>query len=218
MRLGDLRFGLRASIDRRRLLGMAGSLAATGLIVACDRDGGDRTANDPPTTAQPQPSAASVQIEVTPETPLIDERFALRVSGLPPGQSVTLRAILNDSNGQPAAAAAVFTADAAGVVGLTQQAPANETGSYVGVDGMDLVWSATAAAAALLSTADRPAPGFNPNRRSVVEIDGVSVADRSITRLAWAPGVQRIEVRESGLASADSWPQVIQFLTELLRA
>jgi hypothetical protein len=61
------------------------------------------------------------------------------VSGLEPGQEVSLRSRLLRSDSRWWSGAARFVADAAGCVDLTRDAP--REGAYAGVDPMGLFWA-----------------------------------------------------------------------------
>jgi dienelactone hydrolase len=79
-------------------------------------------------------------LSVTP-TPLGgDVPASIRLSGLAPGDEVTIHAELGDKSGNPWMSEATFLADRGGRVDLTRQAP--QRGSYDGVDPMGLLWSA----------------------------------------------------------------------------
>jgi hypothetical protein len=78
-------------------------------------------------------------ITVRPERPLIDDRLAVTIAGLPPRQEVTCRAEMRDGFGRRWVSAATFLSDADGCVDLTTQAPVS--GAYAGVDPMGLFWT-----------------------------------------------------------------------------
>lgn len=67
--------------------------------------------------------------------------IALSVSGLVPGEQVTLSASATDCSGYAWVSSAVFTADSTGNVDLGSDAPAS--GSYQGKHAMGLLWSLT---------------------------------------------------------------------------
>ncbi|WP_084700372.1 acyl-CoA thioesterase/bile acid-CoA:amino acid N-acyltransferase family protein [Streptacidiphilus anmyonensis] len=69
----------------------------------------------------------------------MDEDAHIQVTGLPPGAQVTLTAHAVARQGVPWDAAAVFRANADGVVDPSRSAPVS--GSYQGVDDMGIVWS-----------------------------------------------------------------------------
>jgi pimeloyl-ACP methyl ester carboxylesterase len=76
---------------------------------------------------------------VTPAQPLMDERLAITVSGLPPRRSITIRARSQAHDRRYWESAAVFTSDSNGFINLAAQAPLS--GTYSGADGMGLFWS-----------------------------------------------------------------------------
>ncbi|MBZ5670173.1 MAG: acyl-CoA thioesterase/BAAT N-terminal domain-containing protein [Acidobacteriia bacterium] len=76
---------------------------------------------------------------VTPARPLMDERLAITVSGLPPRRPITIRARSRAHDRRYWQSVAVFTSDPHGFIDLAAQAPLS--GTYSGVDGMGLFWS-----------------------------------------------------------------------------
>jgi dienelactone hydrolase len=83
----------------------------------------------------------AIQLNVTPETSLVDEGVVIRITGLAAGQYVTLRAETKDGALRSWSSSATYAADASGAVDLTRQAPLS--GTYSGVDGLGLLWSMT---------------------------------------------------------------------------
>ncbi len=70
---------------------------------------------------------------------LADEVVKIRVEGLDPAQTITLRASLKDDLDQPWNSYATFVSDETGVVDVTTQAPIS--GTYDFADPMGLFWS-----------------------------------------------------------------------------
>ncbi len=111
-----------------------------GLLAACCPGG-------PGAPAMPSAPPASLwagftydgvyRIEVDPPIALLDTPVAIRVTGLQPGQPITLRARMALQTAWESWA--TFKADATGVVDVTSAAPVY--GTYTGVDGMGLFWS-----------------------------------------------------------------------------
>src|SRR5579875_3826473 len=129
---------------------------------------------------------ASIALTATPVSALMDQPVAIRVSGLEPGEPVTLHASMSDYRKHTFAAQATFVADAHGIVDVTRQAP--RYGSYSGVHAM---WLDVLADQRLL-------------------------AHTTLTRTMKAPGVTRTVVHEDGLvgvlykpASPDRHPAVL---------
>ncbi|GHH46349.1 acyl-CoA thioesterase/bile acid-CoA:amino acid N-acyltransferase family protein [Lentzea cavernae] len=116
------------------------------------------------------------EILVDPQTAPLDHPVDVLVSGLKPGQTITVQLSTGDR-----ASRAVFEADDRGVVDLTRHAPIE--GSYRGVDPMGLFWS-------LERTGGKAGP-------AVISVEGVG--DRVLERQELPEGVERLEVRESGL-------------------
>src|SRR5690348_3020318 len=79
------------------------------------------------------------EISVTPARSMVDELLSIRLTGLPPGERVTLRASQVDDLQRTWRAHATFVADARGEVDVTEQAPV--AGTYSDADAMGLIWS-----------------------------------------------------------------------------
>ena len=137
------------------------------------------------------------QLTINPQTPLADEPVSIRVSGLPPTCSVTLRTLMTAENGMQWTSQAMFISTKDGTLDVRSQAPVE--GSYTGVDPMGLVWSMEA------QPSETPPTLFakqtlKPTTVQVeVLIDGSIRASGQFHQQAFSPGVKRIEVRERGL-------------------
>lgn len=138
-------------------------------------------------------------IDVQPERPLVDDRLSIRVAGVPPDRRVTCRAEMRDGFDRRWASEATFLSDADGCLDLSTQAPIG--GTYDTVDPMGLFWSMS------LDPPDAPGPpspqkDIEPLPTTLaVEIDRQSVASRRFDRLAVAPDVRRIPVRDEGMVA-----------------
>ena len=126
-------------------------------------------------------------LTVTPAQVMSDEAAAIRVTGLQPGQHVTLRAELTDGGNQPWAAEAEFAADAGGMVDATRQAPVK--GSYKTVSAMGLVW-AMKPAAKDVHIYEAPRDLGPQSIRIHLWIDGREAGAAELEQLAVAPGVR----------------------------
>jgi dienelactone hydrolase len=80
-----------------------------------------------------------LKVSATPAVALLGEPFSWKVSGLQPGERVTLKAVSMDAKTIRWESAAIFTADASGTVDVGSQAPVS--GSYAGADIFGLLWS-----------------------------------------------------------------------------
>jgi dienelactone hydrolase len=78
-------------------------------------------------------------VHVDPPTARVDEPFSLTVSGLPPGEPVTIRATTRDGELREWASNATFLAGDDGTVDVPTAAPLS--GTYSGVDAAGLLWS-----------------------------------------------------------------------------
>jgi hypothetical protein len=85
------------------------------------------------------PGRGGATIAVDKPVALADAPVHVRVSGLGPGDEVTISAQARDAGGKVWRSQAQFTADDGGVVDLDRAQPTS--GTYQGVDGMGLFWS-----------------------------------------------------------------------------
>lgn len=133
------------------------------------------------------------QMTVTPSTALPDETLSIRLSGLPAGQNVTLRAQMGDWRSE-----ATFQASASGEVDVARQKPV--AGSYDVADAMGLIWSMTPPDMETVQLADLWGRSLDPMTITFsAEVEGEVVAQATIGRIAHAPGVTREVVRDEGL-------------------
>lgn len=132
-------------------------------------------------------SGSAPTLTVTPDPAGITDQLAVAVSGLDPGQRVTLAATFTD-RGAEWASEATFAAAGDGRVDLTTDAPV--AGDYDGVRPMGLVQFAA-------RTADDPVrtdTGAEATDLSLTaRVNGDEVASTTVTRRV-APGVERTEL------------------------
>jgi dienelactone hydrolase len=125
----------------------------------------------------------------------MDEVLDIQVSGLRPGQRVTLRSTMKDSAGRTWSAEAVFAADDLGRV--TPAREASLGGSYTGVDAMGLITSMDRSDQPGTATYAPPGLGIIPTTLIVVgdngTIDSVTIARRFL-----ATGISETHVHEQG--------------------
>ncbi|MBV9132197.1 MAG: acyl-CoA thioesterase/BAAT N-terminal domain-containing protein, partial [Chloroflexi bacterium] len=138
-----------------------------------------------------------IEIHVEPQRGMVDEPLAIRLTGLRPGDLVTLRASQTDDLARTWRAHAIFIANSSGEVEVREQAP--QSGTYADADAMGLIWS-------MALDADEPnqGPFFRQQPTPlpvelVAEIDGAAVVRTTAERLYVADGVERIPVRDEGL-------------------
>jgi hypothetical protein len=91
------------------------------------------------TCAAPAASATELKIVATPQVALYGEAFSWKVTGLRPGERVTLKAVSKDARRIIWTSEAVFEADASGAVDVARQAPVS--GGYAEPDIFGLLWS-----------------------------------------------------------------------------
>ncbi len=163
-------------------------LAWASLVVAC----GGRS-------AVPAPAPVMPQLEIAPERALVDVPLSIRVSGVEPGERVTLRATMARTPEVAWQSSAVFVADGGGRVDPGKDAPVE--GSYEGVDAMGLVWSMTPSSDAWM-TAPPPGQLEAIHIRFEAERGGEVFAGVDVERLRVAADVARHEVSADGLVGA----------------
>lgn len=120
---------------------------------------------------------------------MIDEAVDVTLSGLAPGSRVFVRMVAASQLGNWVSGAE-FMAGADGRVDVTAD-PAL-AGSYEGVDGMGLFWSAVPDTAAVPGT---PGPPNTQLVRLIAEVDGGPVAETELVRHIVRPGVQVVPIR-----------------------
>ncbi|WP_159911923.1 acyl-CoA thioester hydrolase/BAAT C-terminal domain-containing protein [Pantoea sp. 18069] len=140
------------------------------------------------------------QLEITPQTALIDVPRSITLRGLTPGQQVTLRTRTVRGPQVEWTSEARFLAGADGCVDLTRDAP--ESGSYSGVSAMGLIWSQTQAIAGQPNDqfAAEPSAALTTEVRALVGDDGPEFIGHFVQQLA-AEGVTRREIRDEGLSA-----------------
>lgn len=127
---------------------------------------------------------------VSPWAP-VDEITPIRLSGVPPGQAVTLR--LRSVWVRTFESQAVFHASHDGVVDVAKHAPLS--GTYEGIDRTGLFWSRV--------QTDAPVEALEPEIWQVsAEVAGQVVDSFRQKRLFHGPGVLESEVREDGLVGS----------------
>ncbi|MDB5896903.1 MAG: palmitoyl-CoA hydrolase [Ramlibacter sp.] len=151
----------------------------------------------------------SAELHITPREALIDVPRRIAVTGLRPGEEVTLASRTVRGPGLAWRARARWRADAAGTIDLTRDAPqaGSNSDGYDAVSAMGLVWSQVPdlAAGAAATWAQRdvfdPVPWAPLTTHIEVLRDGpgaAALAGTFVQRLA-GDGVTRREVREDGL-------------------
>ena len=140
------------------------------------------------------PSSRPLVMSVDPSVALFDRPVAITVSGLNPGELVTVSASALGCAGYAWRSSATFAADSRGDVALASNAPSS--GSYQGKQAMGLLWSLT----------PRVAPGDGatlciPARGLSVQVEakaeGQTPASVMLTRLPTTPGVKEYDERPS---------------------
>jgi len=141
-------------------------------------------------------STSKPQIEVRPVDGLIDEPLDIRLSGLKPGEQVTIQARV-DFSGQAGtwSTSAVYEADAQGALDLNAQVPIS--GAFDRADANAFIWSLRPDDPA--ANARSLAEGLAPyDLRFRVETGG-GVIEQSVVRRAVAENVKVVEVREPSI-------------------
>ncbi len=174
------------------VLVVAGCLPGPASLSAAQRDPFPFGAPRPSAPgAHPSPTPDAPYIAVSPDPSLNDSPVAIRLAGLIPGQSVTVRADLAGTYG----AYASFVAGADGSVDLEQQAPV--AGSYRQVDPMGLFWNFLPSPG--VSGLNAPALLDSYPVTFTLQAGGANLASTTITRVFMDEGVTRRDVDEDGL-------------------
>jgi dienelactone hydrolase len=148
--------------------------------------------------ASPVPRAT---FAVSPAQPLMDDRLAISVSGLPPNRLITVKAQSKAQDQHWWRSEAVFNSGAQGVVDLQTLAPVS--GAYQGVDGMGLFWSmqpdpdTKRGDHAFFAVTDWFKPVVTEIEASIV---GQSLGSVVIERRFAKPGLRCTAVAEAGIA------------------
>ena len=137
---------------------------------------------------------ATPTITVSQTETLLDEPVVISISGMPPGELITVQATCKDMHDQEWSSHAVLETNEAGETNLTTQAPIE--GSYAGVDSMGLFWS--------MLPKEKMAPEFkmgdSPMPITLTATCGDEyIAETTIIRLPMLPTVERRDIREEGL-------------------
>lgn len=136
-------------------------------------------------------------IHVEPEAGLLDQPFTIRLTGLRPNATVTLRARVARPRGPAWTSFAVFTADAAGSVDLATQPPVS--GTYGGADATGLLWSLSPEQPTGARTIS---DGLEPlDIELAAVVDETVVATATLRRLAVDPAVTVRPIREEGVVA-----------------
>lgn len=180
------------SLGSSRKRSASNGLAAccyAGLVAAC-------------ASRAPAPGAGSSEpmLEVAPRTALVDEPLSIRVTGLPQGGRVTLRATMARTPELAWQSSAVFVADDQGQIDLSRDAPVE--GSYQGIDAMGLVWSMTPTSDAWLEARVEEWQLEATQIRFQAEHEGKVIASAEVERLRLAADVTRHELRADGLVGS----------------
>ncbi|MFD1586823.1 acyl-CoA thioester hydrolase/BAAT C-terminal domain-containing protein [Halorientalis brevis] len=135
------------------------------------------------------------RLVVDPTTPLVDERFTVRLAGFPPNRRVTVRARM-PLDGAVWESRAVVRTDDEGRTDLDEQTPLD--GTYDRADAMGLVWAAR-------RTGDRPTAANRTKTDGNVSItaalEGTVVATATVERRFAADGVTSESVADPELVA-----------------
>jgi hypothetical protein len=82
---------------------------------------------------------SGVRLEISPASSFIDDELTIRILGLKPRETATLRASTEDDDKRVWSSHAMFSADSSGIVDVTSQEALS--GTYRGISPMGLFWS-----------------------------------------------------------------------------
>jgi dienelactone hydrolase len=137
-------------------------------------------------------AGAHPEISVSAPVSLADQAVTIKVTGLAPGQRVTVAATATDDTGLAWQSDATFTASQQGVVNLATAAP--DSGSYRGTDAMGLLSSlglpgqANVGGNGEFAATPPQAKSSFPIQLTVASAKGAVLATLTVTRKWMAPG------------------------------
>ncbi|MGH3295452.1 MAG: acyl-CoA thioesterase/BAAT N-terminal domain-containing protein [Trebonia sp.] len=137
-------------------------------------------------------AGAHPEISVSAPVSLADQAVTIKVTGLVPGQRVTVAATATDDTGLTWQSDATFTAGQQGVVNLATAAP--DSGSYRGTDAMGLLSSlglpgqANVGGNGEFAATPPQAKSSFPIELTVTSAKGAVLATRNVTRKWMTPG------------------------------
>lgn len=136
----------------------------------------------------------------------IDEPINISVTGIQPGQVITLHLIKKLNGERYLASKASYTADQGGIVDLSHQPPVQ--GSYQGVGQMGLFWSMepvqlTEEMKCYIDDQYQPSAPYDELSPQVsvvlLEMDDIIVAHQAITRQWMGSDIEKLSIREEEL-------------------
>lgn len=151
--------------------------------------------------------AGPLTVQVRPEVALMGTPFTLVISGLEPGEPVTVTARSTDRRGRLWQSSAVFVASGSGTVDVSAQAPLS--GSYAGADIFGLLWSMKPP-----TTRDKRPPSYAQDEINgwTVDFTALDSAGRSgsvrLRRVYQMPGqaLVRVPLDQDGMAGFLYYP------------
>ncbi len=154
------------------------------------------------------PASATGPTVHMPSAEMADENFTIRVTGLPAGEVVTIKAEMTDDLGRPWSSEASFAADGHGRINLKHDEPL-PGGSYTDDDEMGLFYSMR-----LVGEDHRAEFGFNKFTAAsthydfTFSADGAVFATRDFEQVFAAQGVTRTEIDTNGVKGVLHLPAV----------
>ncbi|MGH8129031.1 MAG: acyl-CoA thioester hydrolase/BAAT C-terminal domain-containing protein [Gammaproteobacteria bacterium] len=139
-----------------------------------------------------------ITLTATPATVLVDQPVTIRVSGLEPGEPVTLDANMKSYQGTVWRSSATFVADSKGIVDVARMAP--RYGSYSGMHAMGLVWSMLPEGVKDPASAMYYLPRGGSKLQVTATANGKPLARADVRRLPWSPTVKERKLDSNGLA------------------
>ncbi len=158
-------------ITRRQFLtGSTAALSAAPFIVP------NRLFAQPPVASlEASPVAAGPQLYVSSTDVQFDEAFEIGVSGLQPGDEVTIRSDFTDSFGRDWSADATYIAEGQGEIDCSSLQPIS--GTFLVADSMAFIWAAAGTAPFYVPTLLGP-----ETVKITAVLDGVEIGEATIQR------------------------------------
>jgi dienelactone hydrolase len=143
-------------------------------------------------TVRADADRSAPQILLSKSAVLFSQPVSIKITGLRPGQEITVHDVAETPGTAPLSSTAVFRAKSNGAVDVARAR--SESGTYVGRDRMGLFWSLRPADPGPYPLFPEPLPRAETDQISV-EVNGKTVAARRLIRQLMASGVTEHQLR-----------------------